>query len=167
MGHSIWLKPAEPEFDYLQNLITQLSQRGETPDFSPHITLLGQLTQEVAWIKAGLIEFIQSIEPFQLSFSHIGMFDQYFRSVIMHTHPNPVLDHLHASAMEQFEIKTNNTFLPHLSLLYSHLEIANKKLLMESIAIGSPLSVTINEAVLVETNGGPDQWQEVTRIPFS
>ena len=70
-------------------------------------------------------------------------------------------------AMEQFEIKTNNTFLPHLSLLYSHLEIANKKLLMESIAIGSPLSVTINEAVLVETNGGPDQWQEVTRIPFS
>jgi len=57
--------------------------------------------------------------------------------------------------------------VPHLSLLYSHLELANKKLLMESIAIGSPLTVTIKEAVLVETNGAPGQWQEVIRIPFS
>ncbi|NQT62631.1 MAG: 2'-5' RNA ligase family protein [Candidatus Marinimicrobia bacterium] len=148
-------------------MIAQLSKRGETPNFSPHITLLGQLTQNVDWIKAKLIDFTQNVEPFQLSFSHIGMFDQYFRSIIMHTHLNPALDRLHASAKEQFEVKTNNTFVPHLSLIYSHLELANKKLLLESIAIGSPLSVTIKEAVLVETNGGPDQWQEVIRIPFS
>lgn len=151
----------------MQNLITQLSERGETPDFSPHITLLGQLNQNIDWIMAKLIDFTQTIEPFQISFSHVGMFDQYFRSVIIHTHLNPALHRLHASAMEQFEVKTNNTFVPHLSLLYSHLKLANKKLLMESLAIGSPLAVTIKEAVLVETNGGPDQWQEVIRIPFS
>jgi 2'-5' RNA ligase len=148
-------------------LITHLSERGVAPEFSPHITLLGQLTQNVDWIKAKLIDFTQNIEPFQLSFSHIGMFDQFFRSIIMHTHLNPILDRIHVRAMEQFEVKTNNTFVPHLSLLYSHLELANKKLLMESIAIGSPLTVTIKEAVLVETNGAPGQWQEVIRIPFS
>jgi hypothetical protein len=148
-------------------LITQLSGRGETPEFSPHITLLGQLPQSVKWIKAKMIECFHEVDPIHLSFSHVGMTDQYFRSIIIHAHPNPVLEQLHTSARQHFEIVTNHTFVPHLSLLYSHLEPHNKKLLMESIAIGSPLSVTIKEAVLVETNGGLDQWQEVFRIPLS
>jgi len=145
-------------------LISKLSERGETPEFSPHITLLGQLQQEVGWIKTKLVEFTQDLEPFQLSFSHVGMFDQYFRSIIMHTHPNPSFEHLYSSALEQFEVKTNDVFVPHLSLLYSHHKLAYKRQLMEGLAIGSPLYMTIKEVVLVETIGGPDQWQEVLRI---
>jgi len=165
-GHSIWLIPTNPEYEYLQNLISQLSEREGTPKFSPHITLLGQLPQKVEWIKTKLIEFTQKLEPFQLSFSYIGMFDQYFRSIIMHTHLNPFLEDLHLRATRHFEITNNNTFVPHLSLLYSQLELHSKKMLMESMHIGFPLTVTITEVVLVETNGGPDQWREVVSVPI-
>ncbi len=94
------------------------------------------------------------------------MTDQYFRSIIIHTHLNPVLELLYSRAMKQFEIETNNTFVPHLSLLYSHLELHSKKLLLENIAIESPLTVMIKEVALVKTDGRPDQWQDVIRIPL-
>lgn len=166
-GHSIWLIPGKPEFEYLQNLIVQLSDQTETPAFSPHITLLGQLPQNVDGIKTEMLDFFQGVKPFQLSLSHIGMFNHYFRSIVMHTHLNPVLEHLHMRAGEHFKQTNNNSYMPHLSLLYSNLDLISKKRLIESIAIGSPLILTIQEAVLVETQGDPDQWREVIRIPFS
>jgi len=112
-------------------------------------------------------DYFKKMTPFQLSFSHVGMFEQYFRSIILHTYPNSDLEQLHHQALQQFEINTNDTFVPHLSLLYSHLDLAEKKQLMEGLALGSPLSVTISEVLLVETSGSPQQWQEITRIPFS
>ncbi|MCF7827209.1 MAG: 2'-5' RNA ligase family protein [Candidatus Marinimicrobia bacterium] len=167
MGHSIWLIPGKPEFEYLQNLIIRFSDRTDTPKFPPHITLLGQLPQNVDWIKARMIDFFHGVNPFQLRLSHIGMFNHYFRSIIMHTHLNPDLELLHMRAGEHFKQTSNNSFMPHLSLLYSNLDLIRKKQLMESMAIGSPLILTIQEAALVETQGDPDQWREIVRIPFS
>ncbi len=151
----------------MQNLIVRLSEKGETPAFAPHITLLGQLTQNVDSLKHKLINFTQKVQSFQLSLSHLGMYDKYFRSVVVHTHPSSVLDLLHRGAIEHFEVRTNNTFVPHLSLLYSHLRMRDKKLLMEGFVVGTPIRVNIKELVLVKTDGGPDQWQEVLRLPLT
>ena len=133
----------------------------------PHVTLLGQLTADVDWIKSKMMAFYKDATSFYLSFSHTGMFDTYFRSIVLHTHPNPDLEKMQASAKIHFQVEMRDAFMPHLSLLYSNLQISQKKILMHGIALESPLSVRIEAAVLVDTNGAPNQWQEILRIPFN
>ena len=166
-GHSIWLIPASPEYDYLQRLIQQFSEKGATPPFPPHITLLGQLKQNPNWLKTQMLELYKDLDAFNLNFSHIGMFDTYFRSIVMHIHTNSVLAKLYARAKMHFKVETKDVYVPHLSLLYSNLEISQKKTLMEGVFIDSPFSVRIAGTVLVETNGAPDQWRQMLRIPFN
>ncbi len=114
-----------------------------------------------------MLDLYKDQDSFYLSLRHIEMFDSFFRSIVMHTHPDPLLEKMRTRAKIHFKAEDGDAFIPHLSLLYSNLEITQKKTLMEGLAIVSPLSVRIEAAVLVETNGTPDQWQERLRIPFS
>ena len=165
-GHSIWLKPAEPQYEDLQRLISRLSAGAGTPGFSPHITLLGQLTQGVDQIFPRLETLAASMTSFQVSFSHIRMFDRYFRSVILCAYPNSQLEALYGKAKSLLQVNPEEDYQPHLSLLYSDMETAHKKQLLEGVVIGSPLKVTIHEMVLMHTAGTPNEWQEVATLPL-
>lgn len=109
---------------------------------------------------------LEGERPFQLSCSHIEMFNQYYRSIVMIANRNSRLETLYQKVRMYFEPERDDIFMPHVSLLYSDLDLKRKKELFESISIRYPLSVTISAALLVETNGGPDQWKEILRIPF-
>ena len=151
----------------MQGLIEQLAEKGSTPSFSPHITLLGQTKQKIDLFKPQMEEFFKNIEPFDISFSHMGMFDTYYRSIVMHTHPGSVLENMHTRAKSRLQEETRDLFMPHLSLQYSNLTLSEKQALLKDILIQFPLTVRIETAVLIETNGGPDQWQEILRIPLN
>jgi len=118
-------------------------------------------------IKPKMEDFFKELDPFDMDFSHIGMFDTYFRSIVLHTPPGSVLENMHTRAKVLFHKDTRDVFMPHLSLQYSNLDLSQKRRLMEDIDMDFPLSVRIKTAVLVETNGGPDQWREILRIPFN
>ncbi len=113
-----------------------------------------------------MVEFFKDSVSFYVSFNRTGMFDTYFRSIVMQIDPNRALEGVYISAKTHFQVETRDVFMPHLSLLYSHLKTFQKKTLMEGIVIGYPLSVRIEAAVLVETNGAPAQWQEILKIPL-
>lgn len=114
-----------------------------------------------------MLELVVGLNTFNLSFSQVGMFDTYFRSVVLLTNPNPDLKKIHTSWKKHFELDKEDGFMPHLSLLYSNMEVSRKKALMEGTAIEFPPSVRIEAVALVETSGPPNQWQEILRIPFS
>ncbi len=114
--------PAKPQYDDLQHLISRLSELRETDHFSPHVTLLGQLSQEVDWIEERFTGFFPTIEPFKIILDQIGMFDQYYRSIIMHAEPSSILEQLYSKALQTFQVEPDGPFVPHLSLLYSDYE---------------------------------------------
>jgi 2'-5' RNA ligase len=165
-GHSIWLLPAQPEYEFLQNVIIQLSESGATQAFSPHITLLGQLKQNVNWLKPQMHDVFKDVKAFDISLTQVGKFDRYFRSIVLLMAVNPVLEGLHAQAKTHFKAELQDGFMPHLSLLYSNLEGSQKNLLMKDILLRLPLSIKIEAVSLVKTEGGPLQWQEILRLPL-
>ncbi len=156
--------PGDPEYAYFQDLISELSEQADSPKFSPHITLLGQLPQDFEHIKLEVNKLCNGLEALQLSFSHLGMFEQYFRSIILHTHPSQSLEDLHQRIRDILAPEENAPFVPHLSLLYSHLELNQKRLLMEGITLDLPIVVRINTIVITRTDGNPSQWQEAYKI---
>lgn len=165
-GHSIWLVPSRSGYDYFQALISDLANRGGTVGFSPHITLLGQLPQPVGLLKTKMQTCFGETDSFKLSFSRIGTFPEYFRSIILHIAPNHDLERLHHLAKRVFEPTSDKNFVPHLSLLYSHLDLASKKELLEKVTIEPPTSVRISEVLLMETKGPLSEWREILRIPL-
>jgi len=150
----------------LQRTIEILAQKCGTLKFSPHVTLLGQLSQKEKWIQIQLEQLSRASLPFQLDMNELSMVDQYFRSITLKVFPNPQLDRLYRNAVRTFKNSPENPYCPHLSLLYSDLQAAKKKQLMEDIVLPLPLSIQIGEVAIVKTEGKPGQWREIARFPF-
>jgi len=150
----------------LQRIIEILAQKCSTPLFAPHVTLLGQLSQEADWIKIQLEKLSAGVPVLQLDISQLSMTDQYFRSIILKIAPNTDLDLFYRAAASVFPIAAEVPFVPHLSLLYSDLEWPKKRQVMENVSIPTSITVRIKEVVLMETKGQPEHWREVARIPL-
>lgn len=163
-GHSIWLIPATPELDKLQPLITELSEMAGTDHFSPHITLLGQLNNPREFLIDGIGEICRQTQSFSLKLSQVGMFDSYYRSVILHTQPSHDLDQLHKAAVQLFRVNTKAPFLPHLSVMYGDLPLVQREELMGRVHLDLPISLQVKEMVLMETRGRSHDWREIERF---
>lgn len=166
-GHSIWLVPSQPEFDQYHKSIGDLARSASSPAFTPHITLLGQIPGDVTWIKAQTEELFSDVHRFKLSLTHVGMFDTHYRSIILHVKGSPRLEELYTQSLQLYSQGKSEPFVPHLSLLYSDLLESEKIALMKPLTLELPQIVSINEAVLMETRGGPQDWREVARYTLN
>lgn len=132
--------------------------------FMPHVTLLGQLSQEADLIKVQLEALSAATPVFHLDMSYLSMSNRYFRSVILNFHPSPQLELFYRSAVNALQVTPEEPFVPHLSLLYSDFEWVKKQHAMEGIILPTSLSVRIHEVVLMETEGQPESWKEIAEF---
>jgi len=141
-----------------------LALAGEAPTFSPHVTLLGQIPGEGELIQNVTESLLDGVTPFELVLSRVGMLNTYYRSIILHVEENQKLLDLYIATAETFKMKKGKTFVPHLSLLYSNFVKLHKQDLLKSVDLYLPDVINISEVVLMETRGGPQDWQEVARF---
>jgi len=163
-GHSIWLLPEKQAFEYYQAVIHRLAKEAATPIFGPHITLLGQIPGPVNQIQKSLEKLLNDRKAFDLELDQIELSDTFYRSIILLVKENAELEQLYTRSLDRFNMVDKEIFVPHLSLLYSHLSRERKMELLRDVEIPLPALIKITDVVLMQTMGGPLEWVEVSRI---
>jgi hypothetical protein len=69
---------------------------------------------------------------------------------------------LHQTAVQQFD-STPEMYVPHLSLIYSDMSIADRIAMVDSIEVELlPSTVCVDTVAVVETTGAVPEWNTVT-----
>lgn len=163
-GYSIWLLPEAPLSHALSEVIAVFSQTCLTPDFKPHITLLGQIQKQESDILGGFELLANSLQPFRVHLNHPEHQDNIFRSLYLKVAPEEPLRQMYREALALFGQEGDiRAFLPHVSLLYGQLDIDRKQALINE---SPPLDFEgeLDRITLMKTEGHPDHWQQIVEV---
>ncbi len=165
--YSLWLMPTGLTFDRLQVLITQLSEEYETPAFAPHVTLIGELNinKDTAILKT--TELAAKLEPLHLTMRTAECYDEYFRCVFLKAEMTPALLQANAAARAIFGIHDQETFLPHLSLVYGDLDRRTKQKIVGELGSRANVAFIAEGIHLYYTGEKPENWHCISKIPFA
>jgi 2'-5' RNA ligase len=161
--YSLWLMPEGPTADRLQTLITDLSAKYKTPDFPPHVTLIGALNLPEAKAITKTAQIAERIEPFEIQLDEIAHLDQYFRCVFVKAKTSEILMNANSAARDVFGQRSNEEYLPHLSLIYGALDSHIRQRIMQNIGNELKITFLVKEIHLYYTGATPKLWHRVAR----
>ena len=118
--YSVWLVPEKDSKDMreLDNLISSYAEDYGTPDFMPHVTLIGGVQKNLAVVKEKVSSLIEDIEPLQLIFNSPHFSTTRHQCNYLLVEPTERLLKLREKLREDLE-RPENMYVPHLSLIYS------------------------------------------------
>src|SRR3989344_7121569 len=161
-GYSLWLIPKEEDiFKKLSNIVSTLSEEHGSPNFLPHVTLIGGIIGTGSDILEKTKTLASLINPYEVSLGDIGHSDEYFKSLFVHIEETPFVIDANKKAQDIFCI--NKIYKPHLSLFYGDLNQEEKDLMFKKILHADFKSIhfRVEELHLYHTNGVVDEWKEV------
>ncbi len=130
----IWL--CSSKSDALAALIRQFSNELDAPVFHPHITLLGSVkTQDTDAYITAVENACSDCKPIEVSLGAIGYEPIIWRSLYYHAAPKDSLVDMHqilSQQLQHFGARSDNYFMPHLSLVYKEMEEQQQLKIIES-----------------------------------
>jgi len=163
--HSLWLEPSGAAAYKLQERIKKLSRKYETPVFPPHVTLLEGVQSTETELVPLANTLASSLESFELVLTKAGYSDQFYRSLYIHVEESRQLIEVRKMACRLFD-KTNDDYMPHLSLLYGELSQNEKERILNIIGREFHIRFPVKSIVIMETEGKPKQWKKVHTAVF-
>jgi putative hydrolase of the HAD superfamily len=127
MRVAVFLTPAADDFRYADGIIRELSAKFGAPLFEPHLTVYSGLYADPELLKGIVAEAARSIPPLALRVRGIGSSEAYFRTLYVEFEPDPLLTGLRERMGSVVARPNNGAFLPHLSLLYREMPLAEKE----------------------------------------
>lgn len=119
MKYSIWLDPQGELKQRFSKIIKDLSLQSNTPQFSPHVTLLGELDGQEEEIIAKTAKLARLIKPYQIELTgEIAFEEVWSRAMIVLVKNDPEVMEANTVATRMFGVKSQ-TYTPHLSLMYT------------------------------------------------
>ncbi len=166
--YSLWLEPTGEIAYKLQQRIKELSQKYNTPIFSPHVTLLGGLTASQTELVPLVNTLASSMAPFNLKLSKAGYLNTFYQALFIHVEQDQALTNLHAKACRLIDCpdEYKNHYMPHLSLLYGELSQKEKERILNNIGREFHLSFTAKKLVLIQTAEKPQKWKKIHTSMF-
>lgn len=165
-GYSINILPSAEEFNRFVNLIKKLAEKYDAPIFDPHITILGQASDNESTAIKLTEELVTGISPFNITLNKIGYQDYYFRALYVLVEKTEPLLKLHEKAKQLFEKQDIPPYMPHLSLLYGDFPVAIKEKIMQEIGREQPSTFEVKSLYVFKTEGEANSWYSVKEIPF-
>jgi 2'-5' RNA ligase len=167
--YSIWLVPDRETRAYrtLDELIGDYAQSyPDAPDFEPHITLLGGIETDEATVSERTCDLVGGRDPFALDFIDVSCSTTTHQCVFLLVAPSAPLLRLRRTASEVFD-RDERMYVPHLSLVYSWMEVEERVRLVRSIDAESlPDGVRIDTVEVVDTSGPVPDWETVSTHPL-
>lgn len=168
-SYSIWLVPDRdtPAYRTLDGLIGDLARSySDAPDFAPHITLLSGIEMDEATVVERTRSVVHDRDPFELEFADVSCSTTTHQCVLVTVTPSAALLRLRRSASESFG-RDEHTYIPHLSLVYSEMDVDDRIRLVRSLDTGFlPDDVRIDAVEVVDTGGPVPEWQTVSTHPL-
>jgi 2'-5' RNA ligase len=167
--YSLWIVPKGSVGQQLKELITNLSEEYDTPDFVPHMTLVANILpneSEVADMRARCRELAGLTKPFAVTLTGYAYKDEQFRCLYLVAEA-PELAGLYDAVARVFPQVATEHFadLPHISVLYGNFDAVTKKDIIATHAI-TPLTFTVDSLGLYLTNNPVDRWRRDSEYPL-
>lgn len=169
-AYSLWLIPGADTTAHrqLQTTITELTAEHEdAPIFEPHVTVIGGIDGERAALEETTRALAARIEPLKLTFEGVCWSTTRHRCVFLVVEPTLELVKLHRSAQEAVD-GPSAAYHPHLSLVYSEMNFAERRDVAQSIDTAAlPSGFTCQTLELVDTTGPEPEWETIVSVPLS
>jgi 2'-5' RNA ligase len=152
----------------LRAAITELAERVEdAPVFEPHVTVIGGIDGERGALEETTRTLADRTIPLELTFDGVRWSTTRHQCVFLPVTLTLELLELRRSVREAIGGLTA-AYHPHLSLVYSDMDLAERRDVAQSIDTGAlPDSVTCQALALVDTTGPESEWEPLVSVPLS
>ena len=164
--HSLWLMSESEVYNKLGHLISTLSDRYGTPDFLPHVTLIGQAVGPEDEILSKTSDLASSINPYEISLNKVDCLNEFFRSLFVRAEETKEVIAANERAREIFGRRDDASYMPHLSLLYGDFPAETKEEIISDIGNCFDISFEVKSIHLFSTAGEPKDWHRVGEFPL-
>lgn len=158
---SIWILPEGEVYDTLHSAIRQLSKPYGTPEFEPHITIIGTLTGRRRQITEKTARLAAMMEPFDVTLKDVDRLNEYFRCLFIRVEKTAAIMDANMKARSIFDQSRSADYMPHLSLMYGDIDTTVKKAIIKTIGNDLQCSFPAADIHLYSTTGAPENWHRV------
>lgn len=116
--YSLWLMPEGEVYDKFSHLIETLARRCESPSFRPHVTLVGGITSTKNEVISATERLSKSISPYLIKLEKVDYTDYFFRALFVRVKNTLEVQTAYDKAREVFPAQREESYMPHLSLMY-------------------------------------------------
>ncbi len=162
--YSLWLMPEGHIYTRLHGLITELSRTNSTPNFEPHITLIGEVIGREADIVAKTSQLATMIRPYTITLTKVEYLDEYFRCLFIRVEETEEIITEHEKVRIFFDLETKQKYIPHLSLMYGNIDHKKKDAIITEIGKNFNIHFEVNAIHLFLTEGDPKDWFRVAKF---
>jgi len=160
-GYSIWLIPEEEVYQKLAEIISQLSKKYSTPNFEPHVTLIGNLLGAGEEIISKTSKLASQLKPFKIKLKRAGYFDEYFRCLFIRAEKTNEIIEVNKIAREIFNLKSDSEYMPHLSLMYGDISAKIKEGILVDLGREFDIFFEVKSIHLFSTAGEVKVWYKM------
>lgn len=158
INYSLWLRPTQIQIDEFTQIISSLAHIYRTAPFPPHITLLSSIPTKLNIIKRICKKIVDQTQEFEIPLQKIDFTEAYYRNFFILAESTQELSRFYEKAKIELTCKTNEDFMPHLSLLYGKLDLKTKNKLKDKLEGTYPKIVNCQRLDLYETTGKISDW---------
>ena len=161
----LWLAPTGAVYERLGGVLSELSARYESPQFDPHLTLLGRLEGEEGALVDRAHQLARVLHPFEIRLKEPSYEAQYFRCLFLPAEPSPSILDAHQRATQIFNAQPTSAFDPHVSLLYGLFPENLKQEIIDALSPDLPGSFPVSRLQLIRADStNPQDWQVVETV---
>lgn len=165
--HALWLRPfGETAFE-LKDRIKKLSQKFDTPQFEPHITLLSGLRRGETELTQLTDTLAASLSPFSVTLTRVGYHDHYYQSFFVRVKKTEAFIDAQKTAEKLFGCTTDEEYFPHLSLIYGNIEEKEKRKLLDTTGSMFNITFPVHSMLLIQTEGEVGDWKKIHTAEFT
>lgn len=163
----MWLRPKQEQANELAQIISRLARDYGTPPFPPHVTLLPVIAARSDTIRRVCKKIADTMREFEIPLQGIDYTETYHRNFFILAAPVPALTDLYERTKKVLACKTDEHFMPHLSLLYGSLDLKTKCGLKEEIEGTYPATLHCQGIDLYDIGGDVADWSCIGSYEFA
>ena len=168
--YSLWLVPGADTTArrQLQATIAELAAEHEdAPVFEPHVTVCGGIDGKRTTLEETARVMAARTDPLEVAFEGVRWSTTRHQCVFLVVEPTLELVELHRSAREAVG-GPSAAYHPHLSLVYSEMDVADRRDVAQSIdTTALPSGIMCHRLELVDTTDSESEWETVVSVPLS
>jgi 2'-5' RNA ligase len=156
----LWLVPTGAVYERLGGVLSELSARYQSPQFDPHLTLLGRLEGEEGALVDRAHQLARVLHPFEARLKEPSCEAQYFRCLFLPAELSPSILDAHQRATQIFDAQPASAFEPHVSLLYGLFPESLKREIIDALPPDLPSRFPVSYLQLIRAiSTDPQDWQ--------
>lgn len=157
VNYSVWLTGHHTPYS---EIIVQCSQLLQQAPFEAHVTVLGNVSENISSTLEQIHSYIEALMPIPVINPRIHTGESFFKAAYIEFDETEQLTELNTLLSRTFQM--NDAFNPHISLAYGHLSNDQKQRIVDSVKLPSEfIHFDAIELISASTWKNPATWQSI------